>query len=139
MMGLGCTKQKDGPVAASSVVHSDNSIGDPAALSDKRLKLNQTVVPETVLTRIFDQIETTEYDLINTGTDVDGSSLPTERRVGFIADDVQAAIGGSDWSNIVGAKCVNNEIYKTLDYSRLVCVLWGHVKALTARVAALEA
>ena len=52
---------------------------------------------------------------------------------------MQAALANSGWSNIVGAKPVNNEIYKTLDYSRLVCVLWGHVKALTARVAALEA
>jgi hypothetical protein len=26
----------------------------------------------------------------------------------------------------------------TLDYSRLVCILWGTVKQLSARVAALE-
>jgi hypothetical protein len=59
--------------------------------------------------------------------------------VGFIADDVQAAIAGSDWSNIVGAKTVNDTEYLTLDYSRLVCVLWGAVKGLCARVSILEA
>ena len=73
------------------------------------------------------------------GNDIDGTELPTERRVGFIADDVQAAIDGTGWSNIVSSKMKNNEDYLTLDYSRLVCVLWGHVKALTARVEALEA
>jgi len=42
-------------------------------------------------------------------------------------------------TNIVGSKPVNGEDYLTLDYSRLVAVLWGAVKELRARVAALEA
>jgi hypothetical protein len=92
----------------------------------------------TDLTSIFNAIETKEYDLVK-GTDVDGAQLPSERRVGFIADDVQTAIAGSDWSNIVGAKTVNDTEYLTLDYSRLVCVLWGAVKGLSARVSILEA
>ena len=93
----------------------------------------------TDLTSICHAIEAKEYDLAKIGTDVDGTDLPNERRVGFVADEVQAAIAGSGWSNIVGAKSVNNAEYLTLDYSRLVCVLWGIVKDLTARVAALEA
>ena len=137
-MGLGFTLETDPPTTPDSSVHSDNVIGDPASLSDTRLKLNQAVVPATDLTSIFNAIETTEYDLVK-GTDVDGAELPSERRVGFIADDVQAALANSGWSNIVGAKSVNDEIYKTLDYSRLVCVLWGVVKGLSARVSILEA
>ena len=138
LMGLAFTKQVDAPVTANSIVHSDNVVGDPASLSDTRLKSNQVVVPADNLTQIFNAIETKEYDL-RRGTDVDGTELPTERRVGFIADDVQAAISGTGWSNIVSSKMKNDEDYLTLDYSRLVTVLWGHVKALTARVAALEA
>jgi len=138
-MGLGFTKEVDRPVTANSLLHSDNIVGDPASLSDTRLKHNQAIAPLTDLTSIFNAIETKEYDLVKTSADVDGTELPSERRVGFIADEVQAALKNSGWSNIVGAKPVNNEIYKTLDYSRLVAVLWGHVKALTARVAALEA
>ena len=137
-MGLGFSLEESRPVAPLALVHSDNVIGDPASLSDTRLKENQAIVPLTDLTSIFNAIETKEYDL-KTSADVDGTELPSERRVGFIADDVQAAIAGSDWSNIVGAKSVNNTEYLTLDYSRLVCVLWGVVKGLSARVSTLEA
>ena len=56
----------------------------------------------------------------------------------MIADDVKAVLS-AEWTNIVGSKPVNDEEYLTLDYSRLVCVLWGTVKELRARVAALEA
>jgi len=138
-MGLGFTLERDRPVTASALIHSDSIIGNPSSLSDSRLKADQTIVPGDKLTSIFDAIETKEYDLANTGTDVDGTELHTERRVGVIADDVQAALANCGWTNIVGSKSVNDEDYLTLDYSRLVCVLWGHVKALTARVAALEA
>ena len=137
-MGLGFTSEVDKPVIASSLLHSDNVVGDPASLSASILKSNQSVVPGDKLTSIFNAIETKEYDL-HRGTDPDGQELPTDRRVGFIADDVQAALANSGWSNIVGAKPVNNETYLTLDYSLLVCPLWGHCQALTARVAVLEA
>ena len=137
-MGLGFTKERDRPVVANSLVHSDNIVGDPSSLSDSRLKTGQSVVPGDTLTSIFNAIDTMEYDL-HRGNDTDGEELPTERRVGFIADNVKAAIDGTGWSNIVSSKIKNNEDYLTLGYSRLVCILWGHVKALTARVAALEA
>ena len=137
-MGLGFTKEVDKPVTASSLTHSDNIVGDPQSLSDTRLKRNQAIVPVTDLTSIFNAIEAKEYDLVK-GNDIDGTELPTERRFGFIADDVQAAIAGSDWSNIVGAKPVRDTEYLTLDYSRLVCVLWGVVKGLSVRVSTLEA
>jgi hypothetical protein len=138
IMGWGFSLEVDRPVTPNSLVHSDNIVGDPAALSDSRLKSDQSVVPGDKLTSIFNAIEAKEYDL-HRGTDIDGEELPKERRVGFIADDVQAAIDGTEWSNIVSSKMKNGEDYLTLDYSRLVCVLWGHVKALTARVSTLEA
>ena len=78
----------------SSLLHSDNIVGDPASLSDTRLKHNQAIAPVTTLTSVFGCIETKEYDLVKTGTDVDGTELPNERRVGFIADEVKAAIAG---------------------------------------------
>ena len=123
----------------TSCCHSDNIIGNPASLSDARLKENQQNVPLDTLTGIFDAIETKEYDFRPPGKDIEGQSLPAERRVGFIANQVKAAILDEAWTNIVGSKPVCDEEYLTLDYSRLVCVLWGTVKELSARVAALEA
>ena len=119
-------------------MHSDNVIGNPASLSDTRLKHNQAHVPSATMSAIFDAIETKEYDFISTGADTEGNPLPSERRVGFIADDVKAVLPEA-WANIVGSKALNDDEYLTLDYSRLVCVLWGTVKELRARVAALEA
>ena len=138
LMGLGFTLEVDRPVAGIAVVHSDNVFGDPASLSDTRLKHNQAPVPSATMSAIFDAIETKEYEFISKGVDTEGNALPSERRVGFIADDVKTALPET-WTNIVGSKPVNNAEYLTLDYSRLVCVLWGTVKELRARVAALEA
>ena len=64
--------------------------------------------------------------------------MPTTKRVGFIADDVKAALASEDWSNIVGDRPVGDESMLTLDYSRLVVILWGVVKGLSARLTALE-
>ena len=137
-MGLGFSLEQDRPCAQMSCVHSDNVIGDPSSLSDSRLKHNQQPVPVEKLKNIFAGIEAMEYDFQPPGATLDGQPLPAERRIGLIADDVKAAVSGEGWTNILGSKPVHNEDYLTLDYSRLVCVLWGAVKDLTARVAALE-
>ena len=138
IMGLAFSKEEKRPIAPIAVVHSDNVIGNPASLSDTRLKHNQTTVPTATMAAIIDAVDPMEYDLISTGVDTEGNQLPSERRVGFIADDVKSALP-TEWSNIVGSKPVNDEEYLTLDYSRLVAVLWGVVKELRARVVALEA
>ena len=52
LMGLGFTLEVDRPVAGMAVVHSDNVIGDPASLSDTRLKQNQSIVPIETLTNV---------------------------------------------------------------------------------------
>ena len=48
-------------------------------------------------------------------------------------------MAGLPWTNIVGTRPMVDSDYLTLDYSRLVCVLWGVVKDLQSRVASLEA
>ena len=135
-MGIGFTKEEVRPIAGMSQVHSDNVTGNPGSLSDTRLKDNQEPVSLSTLVDIFDAVETKQYDLRG-GIDMDGQQLPSERRVGFIADEVKAALP-TEWTNVVGSKPSGDEEYLTLDYSRLVTVLWGVVKQLSARVAVLE-
>ena len=89
IMGLGFTKEIDRPVVPLAFVHSDCVFGNPASLSDTRLKANQQTVSVDTMTSIFDAIETKEYDFRPPGADVDGQPLPAERRVGFVADDVK--------------------------------------------------
>ena len=125
-------------MSSNGYVHNDNIIGDPSSLSDTRLKQNQTTNPSATLSAIFDAFEPDVYDLHPMGADIDGQPLPMERRVGFIADEVKAAIP-EDWANTVGSKLVNDVEYLNLDYSSLVKILWATVKALRARVSALEA
>ena len=55
----------------------------------------------------------------------------------MIADRVKAAIP-ADWTNCVGEKYVKGDNYLTLDYSRLVCILWGVVKSQKQRLDDLE-
>ena len=136
-MGLAFTEEIDRPVAARSLVHSDNVIGNPGSLSDHRLKQNQEVVHLPTLTSIFDAIDTKEYDPISTGTRTEGNPLPSERRVGFIADDIKGVLP-AEWTNIVGIKPVNDTDYLTLDYSRMVSILWGVVKSQKQRLEDLE-
>ena len=138
IMGIGVTadSQQVRPIAGMSQVHSDNVVGAPASLSDTRLKDNQEPVPLSTLVDIFNAVETRQYDFRG-AMDMDGQPLPSERRVGFIADEVKAALP-ADWTNVVGSKHSGDQEYLTLDYSRMVSVLWGVVKQLSARVAVLE-
>ena len=138
IIGLGFSNEENKPVAGMAVVHSDNVFGDPASLSDTRLKQNQALVPTATLAATVEAVSPMVYDLISTGVDTDGQPLPAERRVGFIADDIKTVLP-ADWTNVVGSKPVNDDEFLTLDYSRLACVLWGTVKELRARVSALEA
>ena len=68
-----------------------------------------------------------------------------QKRVGFVAQELEAAVSGYDhFKHIVGSGTIvtgeNEETpIKTVDYSRLVVVLWGVCKGLEKRVAILEA
>jgi hypothetical protein len=62
------------------------------------------------------------------------------KRIGFIAQDVQGNLP-EEFANLVGTRPSEDaeDPFLTLDYSRLVTVLWGVVKNLQARIEALEA
>ena len=71
-------------------------------------------------------------------------------RIGFISQEIEDALP-TEFQNIVGEYTKEEEgkdpiALKTLDYSRLICILWGvckkqehQIAALTARVTSLEA
>ena len=57
------------------------------------------------------------------------------RRIGFIAQSVQASLPPT-WSNVVGQSGSDGSL--SLDYGKLTPILCGAIKALAARIAALE-
>ena len=61
--------------------------------------------------------------------------------MGFIADDVLAALEANapEWTNVVGSMPIGGEAYLTLDYARMLTVLWQVAKTLQSRIDALEA
>ena len=94
-------------------------------------------MPTETLKNIFDAVEPKEYDFQPPGSDIDGQPLPMEKRVGLIADDIKAVLP-TEWTNVIYRKPVNDVEYLTLDYSRLVCVLWGVYKQQKQRLDDLE-
>jgi len=93
---------------------------------------------------------TSVFDSVNVRTYRRNDYETTRTRIGFISQEVEAALP-TDFQNIVGEYTKEEEgkdpiALKTLDYSRLVCILWGvcknqerQIEGLTARVVALEA
>ena len=111
-------------------IHSDCIIGDPASLSDARLKKEVTPISGDQALSVLNQIQGCTYNR---------EDLNNERRLGLIADEVESAIQPLKIENVPSNKFYNNEEYKTLDYSRLVSLLIPAVNALSARVSELEA
>ena len=104
--------------------------------SDDKLKDDQHVAPAADAAAILAAVDVKTYSR----NDLDG-----QKRVGFIAHDLQKVCSGH-WEHIVSSSPDTDEEgvetgTQTLqvDYSRLVTVLWGVCKDLTARVASLEA
>jgi hypothetical protein len=64
--------------------------------------------------------------------------MPGTLRLGFIANDIQDNIP-DEFANLIGMQYGGNTPLLTLDYSRLVCVLWSVVKRQEQRISALEA
>ena len=89
------------------------------------------------------------FDSMNVRTYKRNDYETTRTRIGFISQEVEAALP-TEFRNIVGEYKKEEEgkdpiALKTLDYSRLVCILWGvcknqerQIEALTARVTTLE-
>ena len=104
--------------------------------SDASIKEDAETISPTECRAIFDAVEAKRYFRTDIG----------QRRVGFIAQDVQAAAADPDFACLVGSTLVPgtgdspaSQELLTLDYARLTTVLWGVVKELSARVAELEA
>ena len=110
-------------------MHSDNIIGDPASLSDARLKTEVTPVSGGQALSVLGQIQGCTYEREDLG----------QRRLGLIADEVEDAIDQLAIDNVVGSKWHEGEEYKSLDYSRLVALLIPAVNTLSARVQKLDA
>ena len=111
-----------------SFMHSDNIIGDPASLSDARLKSEVTSVSGEQALSVLSQIQGCTYER----EDLE------ERRLGLIADEVELAIDQLAIDNVISSKWHNNEQYKTLDYSRLVSLLIPAVNKLAQEVKDLK-
>jgi len=98
--------------------------------SDERLKTDVQDASLQSCQQVFDAVEVKTYER----TDLPGP------RIGFIAQDIQQSLP-AEFANLVGTRPGGDaeDPFLTLDYSRLVCLLWGVVKNLQARIEALEA
>ena len=104
--------------------------------SDRQLKEDIEDASPADCKAIFDAVEARTFAWKRDG----------KRSLGFVAQEVEEALPASGKF----ADLVNRSTYqpteedepmeiKTLDYSRMATVLWGVVKQLEARIAALEA
>ena len=123
------------PCDATSFVHSDNIYGNPSSLSDARLKTSLTEVTSEQCLNTLRHIKPQTYDR---------NDLGNERRLGLIADEIQEAFetAGIEVNNVIGQRHWQvdgeSDVYKTLQYERLVPLLIGAVNSLSARVQDLE-
>ena len=95
--------------------------------SDEAIKENVQNASLEDCTRVLRDVAVKTYNR----TDVPG------QRIGFIAQELQRHLP-PEFSNIMGMQYGRDRPLLALSYDRLVCVLWGACKALTARVDALE-
>ena len=113
---------------------SQNIIGDPASLSDTRLKQSVQPLDGATALNIVAKCGGSTY----TRPDLGG-----EHRLGMVADDVKAAIAGLGVDNVISTtRAQPGDLpiaeYLTLDYSRLVAVLCPAVTELSKQVAELK-
>ena len=114
---------------------SQNIIWDPSSLSDARLKTNLTEVTSEQCLNTLRNIKPQTYDR---------GDLGNERRLGLIADEIEEALekAGIEVDNVIGQRHWQvdgeSDVYKTLQYERLVPLLIGAVNSLSARVQDLE-
>ena len=111
--------------------------GSFSSNSDRSLKDGETPITVAEAGGIVDQVQAKRYTRNDTG----------EHRHGFIAQDLEAACSDPFFAHIVGSTPATDaegeEIegaaaIKTVDYSRLVAILWTTVRDLRSRVQELE-
>ena len=120
----------------SSTNQNVTCAGSFSSNSDRVLKDNETPITVREAGLIIDTVEAKKYTRNDTGED----------RHGFIAQDLEAACTGN-FAHIVGSTPATDDegeeiegaaAIKTVDYSRLVALLWTTVKDLRSRVQELE-
>ena len=111
--------------------------GSISSNSDRALKDGETPVTVAEAGAIVDAVEAKKYRRNDTG----------EHRHGFIAQDLEAACNDPFFSHIVGSTAATDDEgdeiegaapIKTVDYSRLVALLWTTLRDLRSRVQELE-
>jgi len=110
-----------------------NSVtADSFSTSDSRLKDNQQEITAQEALSILEAVTPKKY----TRNDRDN-----EPRHGFIAQELEAAVGTGHFACLVGTtERIDDELpsMKTVDYARLSAILWTCVRDLHSRVQALE-
>jgi hypothetical protein len=102
--------------------------------SDSKLKDDQQPADLVEIQRVFDAIQVKTYMR---------NDLGDQKRIGFIAQEIEAALP-EQFKHIVGNGTLKRseeseeELIKTIDYSRLTALLWGMVKNLQNRIEILE-
>jgi hypothetical protein len=96
--------------------------------SDRSLKSDIEDASLQSCQEVFDAVEVKTYER---------TDLAPGKRIGFIAQDVEQSLP-AEFANLVGTRPgPDGEELLTLDYSRLVCLLWGVVKLQQAKIADL--
>ena len=120
----------------SSTNQNVKCAGNISSNSNRSLKDNETPITVAEAGAILDAVEAKKYTRNDTGED----------RHGFIAQDLEARCTGH-FAHIVGSTPATERegediegaaAIKTVDYSRLVALLWTTVRDLRNRVQALE-
>ena len=106
------------------------------APSDSRLKDDVRDLPSEECLEVLRQVSAKSY--------VRNDLPATSRRIGFIAQEAEAALGSSiAGTNVIGKMTREvpggTEDLKTLSYERMSVILWQCTRSLLARVEALEA
>ena len=121
----------------SSTNQNVTCAGSFSSNSDRALKDGETPITEAEAGAIVDAVEAKKYTRNDTG----------ERRHGFVAQDLEAQCIDPFFAHIVGSTPATDDEgeeiagaapIKTVDYSRLVAILWTTVRDLRSRVQALE-
>ena len=113
----------DGHVVAHLGFHND---------SDARLKDDVQDLPSNDCLSLLKSVSAKSY--------VRNDLQDTNRRAGFIAQEVEAALAPSLGQNLVGTRELEGgQTSKTLAYDRMAVVLWQCCRSLLARVEELEA
>ena len=132
-LGLGW-RSEETTTHAEAFIHSDNVRGNPSSLSDQRIKSDVSSLDPSNCLAFCNALRPSLYL----------QTLENEPRTGLIAQEVQAALEAHSLpvTPVLDSKwaTVNDQPQELMSmrYERIVPMLLGAVKALTARVAELE-